>query len=173
MATQQHLADVAKTEALRCFHGKVMQTVPNIQTIIAPFPKWHIDEADGNWCAAFVYYCCIKAGFKIPIRPKECVSSNLAGCGAWEEWAMEDKNIAYHSARESGFSPQIGDIVLFDNVFIDKEHDHIGIVVGINETSIIVAEGNLNNISGIIERNKDSHIRAYIRLPNHYEYTTV
>ncbi len=83
--TRQHLADVAKKEALRCFHGKVMQTEPTIQQIINPFPKWRLDEADGNWCAAFVYYCCIKAGFKFPIKPEGCVSSNLAGCFAWEE----------------------------------------------------------------------------------------
>ena len=30
-----------------------------------------MDEANGLWCAAFVYHCVILAGFKIPVRPKE------------------------------------------------------------------------------------------------------
>ncbi|MGI5898937.1 MAG: CHAP domain-containing protein [Christensenellales bacterium] len=168
MSTRRHLADTAKKEALSCFHGKVMKTEPNIQPIISPFPKWSMDEADGNWCAAFVYYCCAKAGFTIPIRPKECKSCNLAGCGAWEEWAKGDPNIAYYPAGEIDFSPSAGDIVLFDRVFEDKEHDHIGIVVEDKGASILVAEGNINNFSGLIERSKDSHIRAYIRIPDDY-----
>jgi len=32
------------------------------------------------------------------------------------------------------------------------------------EASIITTEGNVNNISVVIERKKDAHIRAYIRL---------
>jgi len=170
MVTRQKLADIAQIEALRFFHGKVMKTEPTVQPIISFFP-WSIDEADGNWCAAFVYYCCIKAGFMIPIRPKVCQSSNLAGCFAWEEWSMDDKNISYYPAGKNDFTPEAGDIVLFDNVFIDHEHDHIGIVLANKNTSIIVAEGNINNVSGIIKRKKDSHIRAYIRIPDNYEYT--
>ena len=168
MVTRQHLANIAKIEAQRCFHGAVMQTEPNIHPIIEPFPKWNLNEADGMWCAAFVYYCCIKAGFIIPIRPKECKSCNLAGCGAWEEWAMADENIIYSHASKEEFLPEVGDIVLFDKVFIDAEHDHIGIVIENKSKSIVVAEGNINNVSGIIERNKDAHIRAYIRLPDNY-----
>jgi len=171
MVTLQHLADTAKYEAQRCFHGAVMQTEPNIHQIINPFPKWTLEEADGMWCAAFVYHCCIKAGFKIPIRPNECQSCNLAGCGAWEEWAMADVNIIYSPSIKNDFSPKPGDIVLFDKVFIDKEHDHIGIIIENKDNSIVVAEGNINNISGVIERSKDLHVRAYIRLPENYVYT--
>ena len=169
MVTRQNLADTAKIEALRCFRGKVMKTEPTIQPIIDLFP-WSMDKADGNWCAAFVYYCCIKAGFVIPIKPKGCQSSNLAGCFAWEEWAMEDENILFCPADKSDFIPEAGDIVLYDHVFIDVEHDHIGIVIENKDVSIVVAEGNINNISGIIERKKDSHIRAYIRIPDDYVY---
>jgi len=57
-------------------------------------------------------------------------------------------------------------------VFNRKEHDHIGIIIENKDMSIIVAEGNINNVSGIIERKKDSHIRAYIRLPDNYVYPT-
>lgn len=169
MVTLQKLADVARIEAQSFYHGKVMQTEPNIYPLIEFFP-WSIDKADGNWCAAFVYSCCIKAGFEIPIKPNGCVSSNLAGCAAWEEWAIKDTRIEYHNADKIDFIPDAGDIVLFDKVFIDVEHDHIGIIIENKETSIIVAEGNINNVSGIIERNKDLHIRAYIRLPDNFKY---
>lgn len=169
MATRQKLAATAKREARRCFHGAVMKTKPNIEPMINLFP-WTMEKADGNWCAAFVYYCCIKAGFKIPIKPQGCVSSNLAGCFAWEEWALYNPDLLYISGDNTTFAPEPGDIVLFDHVFINVEHDHIGIVVENRENSIITAEGNINNVSGVMERGKDDHIRAYIRLPDDYEY---
>ena len=75
--------------------------------------------------------------------------------------AVEDENIIYAHANEETFLPEAGDIVLFDKVFIDVEHDHIGIVIENKAASIVVAEGNINNVSGIIERSKDPHIRAY------------
>jgi len=168
-ATRQHLVDIAKSEAQRCFHGAVMQMESNLQPIAELFPKFTLEEADGMWCAAFVYYCCKKAGFKIPIKPKECTRS-LAGCLQWEQWAMGDNNVECFRADASGFTPELGDIVLFDNVFIGQEHDHIGIIIENRDTSIITAEGNINNVSGVVERKKDSHIRAYIRIPDNYEY---
>ena len=117
VATRQQLAIIAKSEAQRCFHGTVMQMESNLQPIVEPFPGWSLEEADGMWCAAFVYYCCIKAGFIFPIKPKECKSCHLAGCGAWEEWAMSDENIIYSLTSNEMFTPEPGDIVLFDKVF--------------------------------------------------------
>jgi len=169
MSTRAKFAQISKAEAQRFFHGRVMKTEHNIHAIIEPFPKFYIEEADGMWCAAFVYYCCSKAGFKIPIRPKEC-TCNLAGCRAWEELAMADASIIYAAASDNNFLPAPGDIVLYDNVFCDHAHDHIGIIIENRDASILVAEGNINNVSGLIERKKDSHIRAFIRLPDDYAY---
>jgi len=171
MSTRKKLAHVAKTEAQRFYHGRVMKTEHNLHEIINLFTGWDIEGADRMWCAAFVYYCCVKAGFEIPYRPKECLSGSLAGCKSWEEWAIADEKITYYPADEN-FIPEIGDIVLFDNVCIDHEHDHIGIIIENTNESIMVAEGNINNVSGIIERKKDSHIRAYIRLSDNYIYRT-
>lgn len=162
------LAQTAKEEALKCYHGFVMGTEPNIDEMVALFPQWSIEEADGYWCAAFVYYCCVKAGYDIPARPMGC-SCSLAGCGAWEEWAMADQRLAYHGNTEH-FNPEPGDIVLFDRVFIKEEHDHIGIVVDVRQDCIAVAEGNINNLSGILKRPRDERIRAFIRLPAHFSY---
>ena len=167
MTTRDYLAQVARSEATKCYHGQVMGLKPNIQPIIKHFPRWSMKEAQGLWCAAFVYHCCITAGYIIPVRPNECVSCNLAGCGAWEEWALADNRIGL---RPRTCVPTPGDIVLFDKVFENKAHDHIGIVLENQENSIITAEGNLNDVSGIVERHKDSHIRGYISLPDGFEY---
>lgn len=35
---------------------------------------------------------------------------------------------------------------------------------------IITAEGNVENVSRILERKKNSHIRAYIRIPGNFSY---
>lgn len=173
MCTRTKLAEIAKAKALLPFNGILPNREPNIHQIIRFFPRWSIEEADRNWCAAFVYYCCVEAGFHIPVRPKECISCNLAGCGAWEEFALGDERMEYHPGNEDNFSPEPGDIVIYDRVFIDCEHDHIGIVLENKKDSIITAEGNTynDNISRILERDKDEHIRAYIRIPNYYSYS--
>ena len=167
--TRKHLASIAKAMAQISFHGFVDGKRSNLELIIHPFPKWTLEEADRLWCAAFVYYCCKEAGFEIPIRPDECKTCHLAGCIAWEEYALGDPRIEFYRGKE-GFVPEPGDIVLYDRVFENREHDHIGIVVERREKSILVAEGNVDNGSVIIERPIDEHIRAHIRIPDGYKY---
>lgn len=169
IVTRKKLASVAKNIAQMPLHGFIEGKESNLQQLIMSFPGWTLEEADRLWCAAFVYYCCIEAGFEIPIRPNECKICHLAGCIAWEEFAIGDPRIEYHKSKDS-FVPESGDIVLYDRVFENREHDHIGIVIETREKTIIAAEGNINNESGIIERPKDDHIRAYIRIPDGYRY---
>ncbi|WP_099203994.1 CHAP domain-containing protein [Scatolibacter rhodanostii] len=171
-ATKDLLAKVAQEKALLPFHGFLADKESNLQPILSLFPKWNIIDADGMWCAAFVYYCCITAGFQIPYSPDECVSCSLAGCGGWEDFALGDSRIAYYLPQDPLFVPAKGDIILYDRVFLDSEHDHMGIIIENKPLTLVVAEGNtLNgNISGILERNKDDHIRAYIRLPEFFSY---
>lgn len=169
MCDRNRLAVIARAEAEKPYNGKLNNCVPNIQNIVKLFPKWSVDEANGLWCAAFVYHCVILAGFKIPVRPKES-SCSLAGCVAWEEWAQVDSRIDYHSGNDNSFQPEAGDIVLFDRVFNNTDHDHIGIVLENYDGYIITAEGNVENVSRILERKKNSHIRAYIRIPDNFSY---
>ena len=170
-ATRRRLAEVAREKAQLPFHGFVEGETSNLEPIIRHFPQWNVKDADRLWCAAFVYYCCIEAGFEIPYSPSECVTCSLAGCGGWEEFAMGDSRVEYHT-RDEGFIPKAGDIVLYDRVFVNREHDHIGIVLEENGDRIIVAEGNTfhDNISRVIERPLDDHIRAYIRIPDGFRY---
>lgn len=167
MATRYELAEIARSEAMKNYHGRVMGLEPNIQPMVELFPKWKLKEADGLWCAAFVYYCCVRAGYQIPIRPKECVSCNLAGCGAWEEFAKGDNRVGWLA---NTCLPQPGNIVIFDKVFENKPHDHIGIVVEVWENSLLVAEGNVGNVSVVVERPRDEHVRGYISLPDSFVY---
>ena len=168
-ATRNYLAKIAGKAAQIPFHGDIEGKDSNLDSIIRFFPKWTREEADGAWCAAFVYYCCREAGFEIPIRPDACKSCHLAGCIAWEEFAAGDDRIGYYKGSE-GFAPEAGDIVLYDRVFENREHDHIGIVIENRGDRILTAEGNIANRSGIIERPKDGHIRGYIRIPDGYQY---
>ena len=168
-ATREKLAIAAREKALIPFHGYIQGQPSNLEPIVHFFPKWTLNEADGLWCAAFVYYCCVEAGFEIPCRPKECKTCHLAGCLGWEELAVSDPQIAYRKGTEA-FVPEAGDIVLYDRVFENKAHDHIGIVLEKQDHTILAAEGNVGNRSGIIERPVDGHIRAYIRLPDGYRY---
>ena len=117
MRTRKDLAEEAHRAALKPFHGDIQGEESNLEPIISLFPKWSVQQADGLWCAAFVYYCCLLAGFDFPYSPSSCVSCSLAGCGGWEEFAMGDSQIAYHRREEQGFVPQAGDIVLYDRVF--------------------------------------------------------
>lgn len=170
-ATRKRLAEVAREKAQIPFHGYLKDKDSNIEPIIKYFPKWNIRDADKLWCAAFVYYCCVEAGFQIPYSPDECRTCSLAGCGGWEEYAIGDSRIEYHK-KNDGFVPEAGDIVIYDKVFINQEHDHIGIILEADADTITVAEGNTfdDNISRIIKRQIDEHIRAYIRIPDSYKY---
>lgn len=114
----------------------------------------------------------MEAGFVFPYCPDECVTCSLAGCGSWEEFAVGDPRIEYHK-NDAAFTPGPGDIVLYDRVFIGREHDHIGIILEANGREITAAEGNAgnDNISRIIRRPIDEHIRAYIRIPDGYIYS--
>ncbi|QSX06998.1 CHAP domain-containing protein [Sedimentibacter sp. zth1] len=158
------LANIAKKEAQKFYHGNVMGTKTNLQPIADLFPysdTWTIDSWDNCWCAAFVYHCVKLSGYELPIRyQNKSVNCSFAGVIAWEQWA---KLLEIHAWIEKTQSPQVGDIVLFDNVFENKAHDHIGIVLNITETMIETAEGNFGNVSAIVKRSYEN-VRGYVRL---------
>lgn len=159
------LAEIARLEAISYFHGYVMGTEPNIHPIIKSFPPWDMRRWDNHWCAAFVYYCCTKAGINLPAKyPDQGVSCNFAACIAWKQWAQLPGHDLWHEADEKEFIPEPGDIIMLDFVFDGIILDHMGIVVENKGNVILVAEGNFNNVSAIVQRNRDKHIRGFIRL---------
>lgn len=162
------LANIATLEAKKFYHGTTMGTESNLQPIANLFPStptWNLESWNNCWCAAFVYFCCIQAGLSLPVRyNNDSITSNFAGCIAWEQWAKLPEKSLWHTLDEKSFRPRIGDIVLFDKVFIDSECDHMGIIVQYNQDSIMVSEGNYSNVSAIVKRFLDDHIRGFVRL---------
>ena len=132
-----------------------MGTESNIHEIVKLFPKWSVEEADALWCAAFVLYCCKKAGMCIPYKPKEC-SLSLAACPAWEEWAKADHRITHVPENDE---PQCGDIVIFDHVFCDSPHDHMGIVIKVKKIFLWLLKAILTTYHVLLNE-KEIHIFA-------------
>lgn len=160
-----NLAAVASAEAHRGFHGKVMGVPSNLQPIADLFPPaadFSLDSWENCWCAAFVYYCCKKAGVKLPSRyPDARVTASFAACSAWEQWARLPDVGRYRSRYEK---PRAGDLVIYDGVFENGAHDHMGVIVAVDEGYIRVAEGNVNNVSLVVTRPLDARIRCFIRM---------
>lgn len=170
MTFRRHLAELAAQKTRIPFHGNLIGLSSNLHPIVNLFPVWDLENWDNRWCAAFVYYCCVEAGYKIPVKSDhESVPCNFAGVSAWEAWAKLDENDFFYEGKDNAFIPDVGDIVLYDFVFINQEHDHIGIVVGVENDTLRVAEGNVGNISAIVTRKRDDNVRGYIRISDKWQ----
>jgi hypothetical protein len=128
-------------------------------------------ELQSSWCAAFVFYCCRQAGFLLPIRYPNGIY-RLAGVGAWLEWARLPETGFLYFDEQNGFTPQRGDIVIYEKLLSDDSHDHIGIVLACNDKEILVAEGNRDNqnYSSVFYRDRRRCILGYIRIDNDYQF---
>ncbi len=124
-----------------------------------------------SWCAAFVYHCCWLAGIQLPIRYPNGIC-RFAGVGAWLEWARLPETGFLHYDGLDGFTPQRGDIVIYERLLSDHPHDHIGIVLGCDDDEIRVAEGNRDNqnYSSVFNRGRRHCILGYIRIDNDFTY---
>ncbi len=167
---RKKLIEVAERLALEPFHGKLMGLPSNIKPLTDHFPDGPRKQFEGRWCAAFVYHCCVQAGFDIPYRYPTTAFGTFAGVLAWLQWAKLRENQFYFSAQSPRYSPEPGDIVIYDNLVDPGPHDHMAIVLEVTRNSLRVAEGNVNNLSGVFRRRRNSHIRGYIRIPDDYEH---
>ncbi len=116
------------------------------------------------WCCAFVYYCCLQAGFTFPPKPIPEHRWTLGAVPVWYDWAVLPQNDFYFPATNRRRTPEAGDIILFNRLIEDKDLDHIGIVVAVAADTVTTAEGNFQNRSGIFERPLTKNINGYIRL---------
>ncbi|MFC5652309.1 CHAP domain-containing protein [Paenibacillus solisilvae] len=124
-----------------------------------------------SWCAAFVYHCCRQAGLRMPIRYPNGIC-RFAGVGAWLEWAQLPETGFFYADNQDGFTPQRGDIVIYEKLLSDDAHDHIGIVLACDEQEIVVAEGNRDNqnYSCVFRRDRGHCILGYIRIADDYQF---
>lgn len=160
----ERLSKVAYEMAMTPYHGQVMGLDSNLEPIVTHFPPWALENWDNRWCAAFVYHCVVNTGVNLPMHFKHTeIPCNFAGCIAWECYAKIQEKKAYFLPTDEGFVPRAGDIVLYDGVYENKPHDHIGIVIENHLLDLKVAEGNVGNISSVVMRKKNKQIRAYLR----------
>lgn len=148
---REYLARIAQTEALKFYHGELPGAPSNLQEIVKHFSGWTMEEADNNWNAAFVYHCLCKAGFELP--PPAIDGSDRA------TWVLNDPRLTYIKGSDPSFLPLRGDIVLY-------EDGALGIVLATSEAGITTAEGNVNNLSAVLQRPHNIHLRAMIRITN-------
>ena len=168
--TRTRLAHLARAEALLHLAGDAHMAGPAIERYLAVFRA--AMNANGattlysnlhvgyDWCGAFVYYCCLQAGFRFPPKPVPAYRWTLAAVPAWQHWASREG--FYHPIAAA--SPQPGDIALYNHLYDDHPLDHIGIVVDVLADGILSAEGNNANRTGLFPR-PTSVIAGLVRLP--------
>lgn len=169
---RMRLAAIARREAEQLPSGDANQAGPEIEKYLVLFRETmnrraaitrYADTAIGyDWCGAFVYYCCLGAGFRIPPEPSLRVNGSLAAVKTWWEWAsLRDEGA---SLLKRGDLPCAGDIVLFDRLQVGIDLDHMGIVVDVESDAILTAEGNVDNCGGLFRRPLNEHINSFVRL---------
>lgn len=164
------LADYAETLAKKNMIG--VPENEDYREICKYWPDVDIYKVlENNWCAAFVYHCCMQAGILLPIRYPNHMY-RLAGVGALLDWAKLPDTGFFYDVNEEEFSPARGDIVIYEKLLSDHSHDHIGIVLACDGPKIMVAEGNVDNknVSGILYRDRNHCILGYIRIKDSYQY---
>jgi hypothetical protein len=169
-ATRRLLAEVAQREAAQERAGDANMAGPAIEPYLSVLREAlnqngsttkYSDLATGfNWCCAFVYYCCLQAGFQFPPKPIPGYRYTLGAVPAWHHWAISEG--FFHPTTTT--EPQVGDIALYNQVFDGQPLDHIGIVVGTVPGGVLTAEGNNSNRTGVFS-NAFSAIEGYVRLP--------
>lgn len=108
-----------------------------------------------EWCNMFVCWCANQAGISEEIIPKMAYVPSTAN---WFDAKGQYKN---SRANGGNYTPQVGDIVLFDYNH-NTTSDHIGIVEKIEGNTLYSIEGNKDNMVKRCTYSLDSgDIRAY------------
>jgi hypothetical protein len=159
------LADIAQEEGARrlVWNGPTSHAEKYLRPLRQPMQDiGHIGQKPVffNWCAAFVTWCCRKAGINIPDRP-EGFYATMALVDAWKYWAQQ--NGFWHPTGSA--LPKRGDILVFEWFDGDVQLDHIGIVRGYlpGSPTVETSEGNRGNRTSNGTRNL-TNIPGFIRI---------
>jgi hypothetical protein len=168
------LAHIARSEGSLCLSGNENLAGEAIEKYLAVFreafnnngccTKYSDTRIGYPWCCAFVYYCCLHAGFTFPPKPITEHRWTLGAVPVWYDWAVLPENDFYFPAVDPQTTAESGDIILFNRLIEDKDLDHIGIVVDVSANIVTTAEGNFHNRSGVFKRPLGENINGYIRL---------
>lgn len=154
-AAYPELCQVARREALRCFHGRVCGLESTLQPILSRLPS---ASEEAGWSAAFVYHC-VQLSKKAKSVDVGENRDGFASVWGWENWATEHG--LYLGRGESGFALLPGDLVLYAS-----PSEHMGIVLSCDpqNNGFTAAEGDVCGMSAVVDRRLDSGIRGCIRL---------
>ncbi len=157
------LARAAYAAARENFHGDTEAAIANLQPIEVLFsvdPDTTHERLLSDWSGAFVYFCTVAAGMRLPLRYADSrVGASFAFVRAWEQYARLPKiGLWRHAAQDC----EVGDLVIFETP--QNRPPLMGIVTALEEDSMEVAVGNYRNHSALIERPCRSGVRGWIRL---------
>ena len=157
------LAQVAREEAKKNYHGETDTTMSNLQGVAELFDVVEnvtLDSLSDDWSGAFVYLCTELAGMGLPVKyPDPRVRSSFASVTAWEQYAKLPKIRLWLEHDEK---PEEGDLVIFEDEV--GKAPRMGVVLEVSDEGIEVALGNYRNHSAIIEHPLERGISGYIRL---------
>ena len=122
-----------------------------------------------EWNIAFVYHCCVQAGFNLPIKYPMPINKSFLILDTWKLWSKLKENNFYYEICESSKKPSKGDIAIIRLEENDVFYEHIGIIVGCEDDKIIVIEGDKENKNHILKK-AYKEIFAIIRISEYYKF---
>lgn len=105
------------------------------------FYSWYGFDYHVHWCATFVSWCADQAGVLGSAIPKfaSCSVQGVPWFQKQGQWA-----------RPGDVVPVAGDVIFFDWQ-PDGRPDHVGLVVGSDESKVYTVEGNTGSYPGVVE----------------------
>jgi hypothetical protein len=113
-----------------------------------------------NWCAAFVTWCCRRAGYAIPDQPIG-YNATMALVDSWGFWGRQQHLLIDWTTK----NVRSGDVLLYEWFDGDSSLDHIGVFLRLrSDGRIEAAEGNARNKTSVVTHDP-SNVKAVLRLP--------
>lgn len=103
-----------------------------------PYYTWYGFNSHVEWCAVFVSWCADQCGYLDDIIPKFAVVDDGA------DW-FKVRSLWF----DGGGTPSPGDIIFFD-MDVDHDPDHVGIVADCVDGIVTTVEGNTGDSPGVV-----------------------
>lgn len=156
------LAEIARNEARKNYHGNTDAAIGNLQPLADLFEVADdvtLETLNADWSGAFVYLCTELAGMGLPVRyPDPRVHASFASARAWVEYARLPKIRLWHTPDTP---PEVGDVAVLAPT--DNTPCLLGVILEVYDDTADVAIGDYHNHSAVVEKPLAA-ILGYIRL---------